>query len=150
MLAGIGWWVYAAATAEPPKPPAATSPLAGGLVAGGARSAEVEVGSADMPPAPILLRLSTSFVGGFFIGWLLRRFLMVTFVVGGALVLGIAVLKGTGVIDLGHLDWASVEQQVDAGLGQVKEQTTAAAQVLRGYLPSAASAVVGGFFGFRR
>lgn len=146
---GVAWWGwswYASATAPAPAP--AASPLAGGLVAGPAAANASASATDRTPPAPpMAVRIGASFMAGFFLAWVLRRVVAWTILIGGAIAVGIGVLKATGVVEF---DWSSVETQVDAGLEQVKESTKAASGWVRAFLPSGASAVVGMFFGARR
>jgi uncharacterized membrane protein (Fun14 family) len=150
-VVGVAWWGwnwYASASAPPAPAPVSASPLAGGLVAGPAAASAPASATDRTPPAPpMAVRIGASFMAGFFLAWLLRRVVAWTILVGGAIAVGIGVLKTTGVVEF---DWTSVESQVDAGLEQVKESTKAASDWVRAFLPSGASAVVGMFFGARR
>ena len=47
-----------------------------------------------------MVRFGISFLGGFLVGWTLRRFLKLTLLMVALLGIGIFVLKRTGMIDL--------------------------------------------------
>lgn len=138
-------WIHAAATA-PAAPPASrpSNPLTGNLVAGETPKAPPPAPAVE---APTLFRIGTGFMGGFFLAWAFKRFLKWTLLIGGAIAVAIAVLKGTGMI---NLDWASVEQQVDAGLAEAHKHAGAAREFVVQYLPWGTASLVGLFVGARR
>lgn len=141
------WWIYGAVQARSAAPAPSPSGLTGNLVAGqGAAGAGQPTGEA-IPDAPLSLALGASFVGGFALAWLFRRFVRVALIVSGTLVLAIAALKASGLIEL---DWATVESQVDAGLEAAQSHASAARDWLWTALPSGFTALLGAFFGFRR
>ena len=96
---------------------------------------------------PAMMRFGVSFLGGFTLGWLLRRFLKWTLLIGGVLAIGIFVLRKTGAFDL---PWQQIEENVDQGSSWLQEQAGTAKKLLSGYLPSGVAAIIGGFLGFRR
>ncbi|MFO0827832.1 MAG: FUN14 domain-containing protein [Phycisphaerales bacterium] len=149
-LAGLAWWIWEAA--QPGSAPTSTTTnapsAASGLVASsGASGGAASTAAAEPIRAPLPFRAGVSFMGGFFIAWLCRKFLRWALLVGGAIAVLIAVLKGTGVL---HLDWAAVESQVNSGLAVAEEQASATKDFLVRHLPSGAAAVVGMFAGARR
>jgi uncharacterized membrane protein (Fun14 family) len=115
--------------------------------------ADTGTGSIKPPPAgseptsPATFRLGLSYLGGFFLGWSLRRFIKWTLLLGGAVILVIGLGRKLGWFDL---DWASIEGQVRSSLTWLQGEAGAAKQFLTGYLPSAGAAAIGIFLGFRR
>jgi uncharacterized membrane protein (Fun14 family) len=97
--------------------------------------------------APAMMRVGVSFLGGFAIGWTMRRFVKWTILIVVASGIGIFVLKKTGMIDL---PWDRIESDVRDGTTWLQTQAGSAKNVLKGYLPSGAAAVVGVFLGMRR
>lgn len=97
--------------------------------------------------SPALMRFGGSYLGGFFIGWIFRRFVKLAIMLAGGALLIIGVLKGTGWITL---DWASLEAWVHQTLASLQTGAEGLKQVLMGYLPSAGSAGAGLFVGFRK
>ena len=55
---------------------------------------------ADYADSPVFAQLGGSYIGGFFIGWAFRRFLKMAALIVGGIFAAIAVLKGTGWVDL--------------------------------------------------
>ncbi|MDE3041188.1 MAG: hypothetical protein KGJ82_11545 [Nitrospirota bacterium] len=101
----------------------------------------------DYAASPALAQLGGSYIGGFFIGWAFRRFLKMAALVAGAVFAGIAILKGTGWLDL---DWGALETQILQSMGALQRGAVGLKQFLSGYLPSAGAAGAGTFFGFRK
>ncbi len=96
--------------------------------------------------SPALMRFGGSYLGGFCVGWVFRRFVKTAAALAcGALVI-IGILKGTGVITL---DWASVESWVQQTLASLQSGAEGLKQVAMGYLPSAGAGGAGAFMGFR-
>jgi hypothetical protein len=60
--------------------------------------------------------IGSSYLAGFFIGWVSRRFLKMAALISGGLLACIAVLEETGWIDL---DWTSVETQTRHAIAAV-------------------------------
>ncbi len=158
MVVGLGLWIREAMKPAPPPAPAAAGQPANGISNSLTATPDPKPGSpstpaapaAGIPPAPVTFRVGASFAAGFFLAWLLRKFIKATLLIGGALVAGIALLKWSGLIPTGWLDWNSVEQSVDTSLAQAHEHATEAKDWVLAHLPSAGSAVVGMFFGARR
>ncbi len=97
--------------------------------------------------APALFRLGASFLGGFFIGWILRRFVKTTALIAGAVIVAITVLQQTG---WKGFDWAAAGQHVKQSLTWLHGEAQGVKHLLTGYLPSAGAGAVGLFLGFRR
>ena len=117
------------------------SVLASGLAAGA--GALGVVGSYS----PLLMGFGGSYLGGFVIGWCVRRFVKTAFVCAGVALLAIGFMKSTGWI---ALDWAGVESWVHQTLQSLQSGAEGLKQVLMGYLPSAGAGSAGIFFGFRK
>ena len=99
------------------------------------------------PTSPATFRLGVSYLGGFFLGWAFRRFIKMTLLLSGAVILLIGLGKKLGWIDL---DWASIEGHVQHSLSWLQGEAGAMKQFITGYLPSAGAAATGVFLGFRR
>lgn len=97
--------------------------------------------------APAMMRFGVSFLGGFALGWVMRRFLRWTILIVAVVGMSIFVLKKTGMIDL---PWDRIQDNVDEGSTWLQTQAGSVKDVVKGYLPSGAAAVVGVFFGWRR
>ena len=97
--------------------------------------------------SPALLLFGASYIGGFLLGWLFRRFIKTAVMITGVIILLIGGLKSTGWIDL---DWAAIESSITQSLASLKEGAEGLKDILTGYLPSAGSSGAGLFFGFRK
>src|SRR4249919_1162050 len=87
--------------AEPPWK--AKSVIAAAITAGGGLAAWM----GDYSPA--LFRFGVSYIGGFFIGWMFRRFVKIAVVIAGAAIALLAALKNMGWV---NLDWATLEGMI--------------------------------------
>mgnify|MGYP002631740252 CR=1 FL=1 len=97
--------------------------------------------------SPALLRFGGSYLGGFMIGWIFRRFVKTAVVLAGGALLVIGTLKATGWVTL---DWAGVEAWVNQTLASLQAGAEGLKQVAMGYLPSAGAGGTGLFVGFRK
>ncbi len=97
--------------------------------------------------SPAMARFWGSYLGGFFLGWAFRRFLAMASLMAGGLLVSIAVLKSTGLIDL---DWTLMETQISHGIVAARQGAEGLKQALSGYLPSTGAGAIGAFFGFRK
>jgi uncharacterized membrane protein (Fun14 family) len=96
---------------------------------------------------PLTLRLGVSYMSGFLVGWVFRRFIRLSILLStGALGL-VALGRKLGWIDL---DWTLMEGHVHHATAWVQGGAGALKDFLEGLLPSAGSAGVGVLFGFRR
>jgi uncharacterized membrane protein (Fun14 family) len=66
--------------------------------------------------SPAVAGIGSSYLAGFFIGWVSRRFLKMAALISGGLLACIAVLEETGWI---VLDWTSVEPQIRHAIAAV-------------------------------
>ncbi len=116
--------------------------LAGiGLEAIGCLRSEASDGATPAAwPAPI--RLGLGYIGGFLLGWTVRRLLKLTLTLGAG---ALAVLFSMRQLDLVDLGW---ERDHSAGLDWVRAQTRSTEDLLKSRLPSAAAASLGGWMGF--
>jgi len=94
---------------------------------------------------PLPLRVGLSYIGGFGVGWCLRRFLKLTLLglLGAALLFFLLRLIG-----LEGGPWQSLQEGVSGGLSGAREEASAIGRVVRGSLPSAGSATLGAFLGY--
>jgi uncharacterized membrane protein (Fun14 family) len=95
-------------------------------------------------PVPGYVRICVSYVGGFFIGWVFRRFLKVA--VAGAVLIVALLALGRHV----GCDTTRAQEQVKRSSAWVQHEMTETRDYLKGLLPSAAAGGTGVFFGFRR
>lgn len=145
MLLGGGLWVKDRTQVEPPSA-AATSRAS--RFSDSASTETQSSGGRDLKSsAPAAFRFGASYVGGFFLGWALRRFLKGTLLLSGAAIVLIALGKKFGWLEL---DWVAMESHVRHGLAWLQGEAGAFKQFITGYLPSAGAAGVGAFLGFRR
>lgn len=115
------------------------------LTASAATVAGVGAWLTDMM-SPALACGGASFLGGFLLGWALRKTVKLALLIAGSLLVLIAVLKTTGWI---HLDWTLIQADATRTLDWARGKAQGFKEVLTGYLPSAAATGVGAFFGFR-
>lgn len=117
------------------------------VAAGATMAAGLAAWVANYADSPLFAQLGGSYIGGFFIGWAFRRFLKMAALVAGGIFAAIAVLKGTGWVDL---DWSAIETQIMHSMAALQRGAEGLKQFLSGYLPSAGAAGAGTFFGFRK
>ncbi len=116
------------------------------LAAGATTVAGVGAWLNDMM-SPALARGGACFIGGFLIGWALRKTLMIGMLIAGSLLALVAILKTTGWI---HVEWNLLETDITRSLAWLQGKAESVKEVLTGYLPSAGAGGVGAFFGFRK
>ena len=97
--------------------------------------------------SPAIAQLGGSYLGGFLIGWAFRRFLRMAAMLVAIGLAGIALMKGTGWIDV---DWSAVEAQVGQAVRWLHGEAEGLKNLVTGFLPSAGAAGAGSFFGFRK
>lgn len=97
--------------------------------------------------SPAVAQLGASYLGGFLIGWAFRRFLRIAAMLLAVVVAGVAVIKGTGWIDV---DWSALEEQIRHTVQWLHGEAEGLKNVVTGVLPSAGAAGAGSFFGFRK
>ncbi len=97
--------------------------------------------------SPALARGGASFLGGFLLGWVVRKTVKLTLLVAGALLAIIAILKTTGWI---HLDMTLIQADTTRTLDWARGKAQGFKDVLTGYLPAAGAAGAGAIFGFRK
>jgi len=139
-LLGLILWVATPKQSPPPPAPAGQATLA--EASGGAVASQVH----SLQGSPALFRFGLSYMAGFFLGFGLRRFLRLTIILslvaGGAIFL----MQKAGWIDL---DWNSIESHFSDSFAWLRGQAEALKVLATGYVPSAAAAGVGFFFGLR-
>jgi uncharacterized membrane protein (Fun14 family) len=139
-LLGLVLWIATPRSGTPPPLPEAGTPLA--QASGEAVASSVHTAQGT----PALFRFGMSYIGGFFLGYGLKRFLKVTLVLSVAALGLLVVLSQTGVLGL---DWSTIQDQARSSLGWLTGQAEALKDFLSGYLPSAGAAGVGLFLGLR-
>jgi uncharacterized membrane protein (Fun14 family) len=97
--------------------------------------------------SPALANGGASFLGGFLLGWAVRKTVKLALLVAASLVAIIAILKTTGWI---HLDWSLIQADVNHILDWARGKAQGFKDVLTGYLPAAGAAGAGALFGFRK
>ncbi|HEX6725806.1 MAG TPA: FUN14 domain-containing protein [Nitrospira sp.] len=97
--------------------------------------------------SPALARGGASFLGGFLLGWAVRKTVKLALLIAASLLALIAILKVTGWI---HLDWTLIQADVNHLLDWGRGKAQGFKEVLTGYLPSAGAAGAGALFGFRK
>lgn len=97
--------------------------------------------------SPALARGGASFLGGFLIGWALRKTLMLALLITAALVALVFVLKSTGWI---HLEWNLIQADVNHTLDWARGKAQGLKEVATGYLSSIGAGAAGTLFGFLR
>jgi uncharacterized membrane protein (Fun14 family) len=95
-------------------------------------------------PLPLAVRLSASYIGGFFIGWLFRRFIALSFAVAGLALLLVGFGKFAG------CNTVETEKQVKTNSVTIQHEAKEARDYLKSLLPSASVGAFGAFLGFRR
>ena len=96
---------------------------------------------------PAIFRLGFSFFVGFCIAYALRAFFKVSLAAIGVILLALFGLQYAGVV---QVDWSAMGRHYDGVVGWLAGQFSGFKNFVTGYLPSAASAGVGLFAGFRR
>ena len=96
---------------------------------------------------PAVFRLGFSFFVGFCIAYALRAFFKVSLAAIGVILLALFGLQYAGVV---QVDWSAMGRHYDGVVGWLAGQFSGFKNFVTGYLPSAASAGVGLFAGFRR
>lgn len=81
------------------------------------------------------------------LGYFARKFLRWSVLIIAVIAVGIFLLRRAELIDL---PWDQIEGEVREGATWLQAQAGSVKELLTGYLPSTAAAVVGGFIGFVR
>ena len=141
-LALLGLILWVAVPGKEPQPP--TPPGQATLAEASGEAVATSVHSVQGSPA--LFRFGLSYIAGFFLGYGLRRFVKLTIILSLVAFAAIFFMRKAGWIDL---DWSSVESHLSDSFAWLKGQAEALKVFLTGYVPSAAAAGVGIFFGAR-
>jgi len=99
------------------------------------------------PMSPAVFRLGAGYLGGFFLGWSLRKFIKLTLLVAGGLVVMLAAFQGLGWFEV---NWPAVEEHLQLSLSWLHGQAGSFKTFVTGYLPSAGAGTAGLVVGFRR
>lgn len=142
-ILGAASWVYSAATGSAP-PATPENPNA------------VSTLSAEQTPAserfidksaPRAVRYGLSFIGAFFIAYLVKKVIKSVLIVAGLVIAAIAALKYFGLFEY---DWNSAQQQVEQGVELAKQESGRLAKLATEYLPSSLAGGVGAIMGAKR
>lgn len=135
-----------------PEGVSAASPQAQSFAAGGAPQGEaVEAEGAEEGPglwAPLLAKGGLSFFLAFCVGYAVRAALKMLFLAVGLAALAVFGLQYAGL--LGDVEWERLSEFWEVGVTAAKGQMEGLQAFITGSLPSAASASLGAFTGFRR
>jgi uncharacterized membrane protein (Fun14 family) len=137
IVAGLGLWLHAVVTVQPPAGADAAT-----LSDISQRATETQFDWSK--PMPRYVKAAISYIGGFFIGWTFRRF------IGVAVALGVLIL---GLLAFGkYTGWdTSAAQEKVKNTGElVQREAGNLKDQLQTMLPSATAVGVGAFLGFRR
>ncbi len=99
------------------------------------------------PMSPAVFRLGAGYLGGFFLGWSLRKFITLTLLGAGGLVVMLAAFQGLGWFEV---NWPAVEEHLQLSLSWLHGQAGSFKTFVTGYLPSAGAGTAGLVVGFRR
>lgn len=97
--------------------------------------------------SPAIARGGASFLGGFLIGWALRKTLMLALLITAALAALVFVLKSTGWI---HLEWNLIQADMTHTLDWARGKAQGLREVATGYLSAFGAGAAGVLFGFLR
>lgn len=95
--------------------------------------------------SPAIARGGASFLGGFLIGWALRKTLMLALLITAALAALVFALKSTGWI---HLEWNLIQADVTHTLDWARGKAHGLKEVATGYISAFGSGAAGALFGF--
>ncbi|HOW98535.1 MAG TPA: FUN14 domain-containing protein [Kiritimatiellia bacterium] len=107
-------------------------------------AAEAQAPAARKPALPATFRLGAGYAGGFFLGWLFRKFIKTALLATGALVGLAALARGLGWFDL---DWTTAGTYVRESFAWLGGHAGSFKDFIMGYVPSAGAAALGFFFG---
>lgn len=94
---------------------------------------------------PLPLRVGLSYIGGFGVGWCMRRFLKLTLL---GLIAATILFFLLRLVGLEGGAWETLEQVVRGGLSEAREEADALERAVKRALPSAGSATLGGILGW--
>jgi uncharacterized membrane protein (Fun14 family) len=94
---------------------------------------------------PLPLRVGLSYIGGFGVGWCMRRFLKLTLL---GLIVAAILFFVLRLVGLEGGAWESIERVVRGGLSEARAEADALEVVVKRSLPSAGSATLGGILGW--
>lgn len=150
MVVGLGFWAVQALTGGEDDT-MARSDAAGTTSFMESRSSPDAEATADSdtlsPMSPAVFRLGAGYLGGFFLGWSLRKFIKLTVLVAGGLVVMLAAFQGLGWFEV---NWPAVEDHLQLSLSWLHGQAGSFKTFVTGYLPSAGAGTAGLVVGFRR
>jgi len=160
LAGGVGLQVYGALSG-PPAPAAGgggTATPAGGtsFLPGDSPSTRTGTGGTgvnqpaavadESPWSPFLIKGGGGFLMGFCIGFALRKFLRMSMVVVGIVLVGLFAFQYLGVI---NVNWAAIQEQIDVAGTRLKGQFDSFQTFIAGVLPAGSLAAFGLFTGFK-
>jgi uncharacterized membrane protein (Fun14 family) len=110
------------------------------------KTSELKTSQKPETNLPLSLKIGSAYFIGFITGWGLRRFLKLSMLLGTIAIIIIGILKKSGWIDL---DFALLEQNVKYVITRLNGEVLALKEMITGLLPSAGTAGIGIFQGFR-
>ena len=150
MLIGLGIWLVDVIGGEPQlKPESAGMDGMSSLTDSRRTSQDPADAESDArtPVSPAAFRLGAGYLGGFFLGWALRKFITLTLLAAGGLVALLALFQGLGWFEV---NWGAVDEHLKLALTWIHGQAGSFKTFVTGYLPGAGAASAGLFVGFRR
>jgi len=136
VMVGLGFWLHDAAKGPPLPARVGVTTLAHEAASGG--------GWDFARPVPGYVQVFASYIGGFFIGWALRRFLRLALAVGTLALLLVGLGKYAG------WNTSPAETDVKERAVWVRHEATVTKDYLKGLLPSTSAAALGTLLGLRR
>ncbi len=100
----------------------------------------------ESPWSPFLIKGGGGFLMGFCIGFALRKFLRMSMVVVGIVLVGLFAFQYLGVI---NVNWAAIQEQIDVAGTRLKGQFDSFQTFIAGVLPAGSLAAFGLFTGFK-
>ncbi len=164
LAGGVGLQVYGALNG-PPAPAAGGAGAAGTAVPAGGTSFlpgdspstrtgtggtgvnQPAVAEDDSMWSPLLIKGGGGFLMGFCIGFALRKFLRMSMVVVGIVLVGLFAFQYLGVI---NVNWAAIQEQIEVAGARLKTQFDSFQTFIAGVLPAGGLGAFGLFTGFKR
>ena len=146
-LIGLVMWVYSAISRPGESPVGSTTPASSSLAQPRAGTSIPGATRTLDQASAALFRLGSSFVAGFVLAWLARKFIKVAVLAVSVLGVGAYAIQRMGI---GGIDSDSIHQAADRSLAWFRGEAGSFKDFVMGYVPSSASAIAGMAFGARR
>lgn len=150
MVVGLGLWAVQALTGGADSETGAPGSAGASSFMPSDSSSDPETAEkteAGQPVSPAVFRLGAGYLGGFFLGWGLRKFIKMNLLIAGGLVVMLAAFQGLGWFEV---NWPAVEEHLQLSLTWIQSQAGSFKTFVTGYLPSAGAGTAGLYVGFRR